>query len=153
MHHSKQKCVHFCSERCIVGYGTGASWDLEQKCVHFCSEWCIVGYGTGASWDLWDRSIACCYDCGRVPTDCWYSGIALQFTQNSLQISKESSFLYFDQPIIQPACVTLWRPLHTRFWDASPRTSVQKQHPVVFSFFHRILTNYRWFFIYDSTNV
>ena len=24
---------------------------------HFCSEWCIVGYGTGASWVLWDLSI------------------------------------------------------------------------------------------------
>ena len=29
----------------------------EQKCTHFCSEWCIVGYGTGALWDLWIRSI------------------------------------------------------------------------------------------------
>ena len=29
----------------------------EQKCAHFCSEWCIVGYGTGALWDLWDWSI------------------------------------------------------------------------------------------------
>ena len=26
----------------------------EQKCAHFCSEWCIVGYGTGALWDFWD---------------------------------------------------------------------------------------------------
>ena len=25
----------------------------EQKCAHFCSEWCIVGYGTGALWDFW----------------------------------------------------------------------------------------------------
>ena len=29
----------------------------EQKCAHFCSEWNIVGYGTGAFWDLWIRSI------------------------------------------------------------------------------------------------
>ena len=29
----------------------------EQKCAHFCSEWCIVGYGTGALCDLWIRSI------------------------------------------------------------------------------------------------
>ena len=29
----------------------------EQKCVHFCSEWSIVGYGTGAFWDLWNWSI------------------------------------------------------------------------------------------------
>ena len=29
----------------------------EQKCAHFCSEWCIVGYGTGALWNLWIRSI------------------------------------------------------------------------------------------------
>ena len=28
----------------------------EQKCAHFCSEWSIVGYGTGAFWDLWIRS-------------------------------------------------------------------------------------------------
>ena len=27
----------------------------EQKCTHFCSEWSIVGYGTGAFWDLWIR--------------------------------------------------------------------------------------------------
>ena len=33
----------------------------EQKCAHFCSEWSIVGYGTGAFWDLWNWSIgACC---------------------------------------------------------------------------------------------
>ena len=25
----------------------------EQKCAYFCSEWCIVGYGTGTLWDLW----------------------------------------------------------------------------------------------------
>ena len=29
----------------------------EQKCAHFCSEWSIVGYGTGAFWDLWIRSV------------------------------------------------------------------------------------------------
>ena len=29
----------------------------ERKCVHFCSEWSIVGYGTDAFWDLWIRSI------------------------------------------------------------------------------------------------
>ena len=30
----------------------------EQKCAHFCSEWYIVGWGTGALWDLWDWSIS-----------------------------------------------------------------------------------------------
>ena len=29
----------------------------EQKCAHFCSVWSIVGYGKGAFWDLWIRSI------------------------------------------------------------------------------------------------
>ena len=29
----------------------------EQKCAHFCSEWCIMGYGTSASWVLWVWSI------------------------------------------------------------------------------------------------
>ena len=28
MRHSEQKCAHFCSECCIVGYGTSAFWDL-----------------------------------------------------------------------------------------------------------------------------
>ena len=26
----------------------------EQKCAHFCSEWCIVGYGIGAMCDFLD---------------------------------------------------------------------------------------------------
>ena len=29
----------------------------EQKCAHFCSGCCIVGYGTRAFWDLWNWSI------------------------------------------------------------------------------------------------
>ena len=29
----------------------------EQKCPHFCSEWCNVGYGTGILWYLWDCSM------------------------------------------------------------------------------------------------
>ena len=33
MPHSEQKCVHFCSESSIVGYGTGAFWDLWQNGV------------------------------------------------------------------------------------------------------------------------
>ena len=33
----------------------------EQKCAHFCSECCIVGYGASAQWDLWiwPINIAC----------------------------------------------------------------------------------------------
>ena len=50
------------------------------------------------------------------------------------------------------ACVTLWRQLQTRFWDASPRASVQKQQAMKFSFFHRVLTNYCWFFLYEFMN-
>ena len=29
----------------------------EQSCAHFCSEWSILGYETGAFWDLWNWSI------------------------------------------------------------------------------------------------
>ena len=29
----------------------------EEKCAHFSSEWCIVGYGMSALWDMGDRSI------------------------------------------------------------------------------------------------
>ena len=31
----------------------------EQKCAHFCSGWSIVGYGTGAFWELWNLVILC----------------------------------------------------------------------------------------------
>ena len=34
MHHSEQKCAHFCSECCIVGYGTGALWDLRIRSTY-----------------------------------------------------------------------------------------------------------------------
>ena len=33
----------------------------EQKCTHFCSVWCIVGYGTGALCDLWIGPIGICW--------------------------------------------------------------------------------------------
>ena len=33
MHHWEQKCAHFCSQWCIVGYGTGALWDLQISCL------------------------------------------------------------------------------------------------------------------------
>ena len=35
-------------------------WFVNAPCVHFCSEWSILGYGTGAFWDLWIRSISSC---------------------------------------------------------------------------------------------
>ena len=30
MHHSEQKCTHFCSKWCIVGYGIRALWNLRD---------------------------------------------------------------------------------------------------------------------------
>ena len=44
------------SQNALVPYPT--IHHSEQKCVHFCSEWCIVGYGTGALWDLRNWAIA-----------------------------------------------------------------------------------------------
>ena len=45
----------------------------EQKCEHFCSEWSIVGYETGAFWDLWIRSINKCflYWVGKIGVKHW----------------------------------------------------------------------------------
>ena len=40
------------SHNALIPYPT--IHDSEQKCAHFSSEWCIVGYVTGALWDLWD---------------------------------------------------------------------------------------------------
>ena len=39
------------SQNAPVPYPT--MFHSEQICAHFCSEWSIVGYGTGAFWDLW----------------------------------------------------------------------------------------------------
>ena len=35
IHHSEQKCAHFCSEWCVVGYETGALWDLQERSFEF----------------------------------------------------------------------------------------------------------------------
>ena len=54
----------------MVHYGD-VTWAASQiTAVYFCSEWCIVGYGTGAFWDLWIRSF------GRIPWyRPWRSGL------------------------------------------------------------------------------
>ena len=53
------------------------------------------------------------------------------------------------------ACVTLWRQLQTRFWDARPRASV-KNNNLWFSYFFRLVrTNYCRFFplwLYEWVN-
>ena len=46
------------SQNALVPYPT--ILHSEQKCAHFCSEWSIVGYETGAFWDLWYWSIDPC---------------------------------------------------------------------------------------------
>ena len=46
----------------------------EQKCAHFCSEWCFVGYGADASWDMW----ICSLDITSFPVRARY-GIYFQF--------------------------------------------------------------------------
>ena len=42
------------SQNARVPYPT--MFHSEQQCTHFCSEWSIMGYGTGAFWDLWNWS-------------------------------------------------------------------------------------------------
>ena len=48
-------CRSHKSHKTLVPYPT--IHHSEQKLAHFCSEWWIVGYGTGALWDLWIRLI------------------------------------------------------------------------------------------------
>ena len=49
------------SQHALVPYPT--ILHSEQKCAHSCSEWSIVGYGTGAFWNLWNWSILISYFC------------------------------------------------------------------------------------------
>ena len=39
MQHSEQKCVHFCSECCIVGYGTSGLWDVRISSIELSAIW------------------------------------------------------------------------------------------------------------------
>ena len=54
---------HVAQPWCVRGFGLVHKFHnptmhhSEQKCAHFCSEWCIVGFGTDALWDWWDWSI------------------------------------------------------------------------------------------------
>ena len=50
MHHSEQKCVHFCFDLCIVGYGTGALWDLW-----YCVNW-FHGNRSELKKNSWNRT-------------------------------------------------------------------------------------------------
>ena len=50
--------TEMCPRNASVPYPT--MLHSKQKCAHFCSEWSIVGYGTGAFWDLWNWSIGWC---------------------------------------------------------------------------------------------
>ena len=43
MHLSEQKYAHFCSERCIVGYGPGTLWDLWDCSVGFSQVFAFAG--------------------------------------------------------------------------------------------------------------
>ena len=56
----------------------------EQKCAHFYSEWCVVGYETGALWDLWDWPILTSYKSGFLGINSGGSWIEVH-----LQISSE----------------------------------------------------------------
>ena len=56
-HDNKNKKQCHKSQNAPVRYPTVLH--SEQKCAHFCSELGIVGYGTGAFWDLWIRWIEC----------------------------------------------------------------------------------------------
>ena len=38
MHHSKNKCEHFCSEWCIMGYRTGISSALAMEILRCCTK-------------------------------------------------------------------------------------------------------------------
>ena len=41
----------------LIHESPNAPVPYPQKCAHLCCEWCIVGYRTGALWDLWNCPI------------------------------------------------------------------------------------------------
>ena len=86
--HSEQKCAHFCidlihkSQNAPVPYPT---MPHSEKFAHFCSEWNIVGYGTGAFWDLWNWSIDWC-----TLIDQWFPGYCFNI-KNAISLVQEFS--------------------------------------------------------------
>ena len=64
MHHSEQKCAHFCSEWCSVGYGTDELWDLRIMSIpvltrqHTYNEMSWLEQSSGACLNHWQLSMA-----------------------------------------------------------------------------------------------
>ena len=82
-----------------------------QTCAHFCNKWCVVGYGTGALWDLCDRSIvhrcarASNSDSGRIYS---ISKMKLNFQQSKASIKVKMSINIYIY-ICVCVCVCIYR--------------------------------------------
>ena len=55
MDHSEQKCAHFCSEWCIVGYGTGCIVGFVRLVYWRYGRWILIRCQEGM-WDKWKYS-------------------------------------------------------------------------------------------------
>ena len=82
MHHSGQKCTHFCFELCIMGYTTGAWWDLWDWLIAFAfhsfiwlyelieAEWRIY---VSKIWHHWFRYwLVACKAPSHYLNQCWF---------------------------------------------------------------------------------
>ena len=97
----------------------------EQKCSHFCSEWCSVGYGTGALWDLWDWSfvskkcdtVASAQLCHLAHTPrilCWFSRIIRAFISY-----KPQDVLLRSHEVSKASDCLLPPSYHFKMWQAA----------------------------------
>ena len=84
---------------CLINQSHTSPCSISHS-ADFCSEWCIVGYGTGALWYLWIRSIAessnsqiidnwlgCCAPTSGICAWGWWVVESNQFTEFTVQLS------------------------------------------------------------------
>ena len=126
-----------------------ANHHSEQKCAHFCPEWCVMGYGTGALWDLWIWSIS--LPMGFPFPIIWFH----KHTHRELKITCNQQFYVSGKRpiarvlvILYHYIVTLWafrrlRSRETGYWlsSMSHKENIRTPH---YCRFVRVTTGDRW---------
>ena len=97
MHHSEKNCTDFCSQWCIVGYGTVALWDFWDLVWLFWHHMLIYFHvGTDETWKEWSKAIlAMVYRAdSRFAPSQWEMPLLCNDASHWLGASLESTLVY-----------------------------------------------------------
>ena len=93
----------------------------EQKCAHFCSEWHIVKYGTAALWDLYYRFIPCQSQTAQISRYAFKSLIIAMkspYQSSALSVTSTGDIVI---TTCKSALITIAVTSHQRQWHVSWR--------------------------------